>query len=131
MRILDAPSAGPARRGRGIVGQVARRVGLGSESFRKRFTTATGRSPGAWRIHRRIDTACTLLLGEGLTLGAIAADLGYPDVPTFAKQFRRVIGQPPAAWRRTRLDSATQATGRHAILHAGGRSDAAVRSAPA
>lgn len=102
--------------GRLSLAAVARRVGLGGESFRKRFAAATGQSPGAWRIRRRIDTACTRLLSEDLPLGAIAAELGYPDVPTFAKQFRRVIGQPPAAWRRARSGTAVQAAGRHAVL---------------
>ena len=110
--------------GRLSLAAVARRVGLGGEAFRKRFTAATGQSPGAWRIRRRIDRACTLLLSRELALGAIAADLGYPDVPTFAKQFRRVLGQPPAAWRRARLGAAAQPPGRHAILRAGRGDDA-------
>lgn len=83
----------------GLAG-VARRLGLGTESFRKRFAAATGQSPGAWRIRRRIDTACAHLLAGNAPLAEVAARLGYTDVPTFAKQFRRVTGQPPAAWRR-------------------------------
>lgn len=79
---------------------VARRLGLGTESFRKRFAAATGQSPGAWRIQRRIDAACAYLLAGNAPLSEVAASLGYVDVPTFSKQFRRATGQPPAAWRR-------------------------------
>ena len=44
-----------------------------------------------------------LLAQPEATLGAVADQLGYPDQPTFAKQFRAVTGTTPGAWRR-RLD---------------------------
>lgn len=91
--------------GRLTVAAVAQRVGLGFESFRKRFTAATGASPNAWRISRRIDAACARLLVGDRSVAEVARDLGYADVPTFSKQFRRVTGLPPAAWRRAQCRS--------------------------
>lgn len=91
-------AADPA--GRLGIAQVAQRVGLGFEVFRKRFAAATGESPNAWRIRRRIDAACARLLVAQQPLAVLARDLGYADLPTFAKQFRAITGLPPAAWRR-------------------------------
>jgi AraC family transcriptional regulator, arabinose operon regulatory protein len=81
--------------------EIARRMGLQPASFRARFGTAMGLSPQAWRIRQRIAQAQELLADPTLPLEQIADRLGYPDLPTFAKQFRSVAGLPPGRWRRT------------------------------
>jgi len=70
------------------------------ERFRKVFKERVGTPPGEYRIRRRIESACHLLVEERLTAKRVAYELGYPDEYTFSKQFRKFIGTSPDAFRR-------------------------------
>lgn len=74
-------------------------LGVGYDTLRRAFLAETGTTPGRWRQLRRIERAKELLV-EGGTLDAIAAAVGYCDRFFLARQFKQVVGQPPAAWRR-------------------------------
>jgi AraC-like DNA-binding protein/quercetin dioxygenase-like cupin family protein len=78
---------------------VAASLGVGYEAFRKMFCRYQGLPPKEYRIRRRIDTACHLLTVGRTSVKETAVRLGYPDAPSFVKQFRRVMGMPPAAFR--------------------------------
>lgn len=78
---------------------VAAALGMGGSAFRARFHACLGMSPRTWRIRRRVGRAQELLALPGAMLGHVAEQLGYPDLPTFAKQFRAVTGVTPGAWR--------------------------------
>ncbi|MBD3240225.1 MAG: helix-turn-helix domain-containing protein [Chitinivibrionales bacterium] len=80
---------------------VARELGVGYETFRKAFRRHQGLSPKEYRIRRRIDLARHLLMVEQAPVKEIAARLGYPDMPSFVKQFRRVAGVTPNRFRQT------------------------------
>ncbi len=80
--------------------QLAEELGIGYERFRKVFTEQLGMSPGEYRIRRRIDRARELIVQDGLSNKELAYALGYPDPFTFSKQFRRVVGESPAAFRK-------------------------------
>lgn len=79
--------------------ELAARLGFGYERFRKAFRAATGQSPGAYRIQRRIERARLLLLEPGMSVQRAAHELGYPDAFAFSAQFRRVVGTSPRAWQ--------------------------------
>lgn len=72
--------------------------GLSYERFRKDFRRRTGMPPHRYRIRRRIDRACALLR-SGLSVQAVAAELGYPSPFEFSAQFRAHLGMPPSRWR--------------------------------
>jgi AraC-like DNA-binding protein len=74
--------------------------GMSYERFRKVFRDRVGVAPGAYRIRRRIERACQLLSEERLSVKETAYALGYPDIYSFSRQFRQVMGTPPAAFRR-------------------------------
>ncbi len=78
---------------------VAAGLGIGYETFRKAFARLQGVAPKEYRIRRRIDSACHLLTLGKASVKQTAMQLGYPDVPSFVKQFRRVMGVPPAHFR--------------------------------
>lgn len=67
------------------------------ERFRKEFRRRTGLPPHRYRIRRRIDRACALLR-SGLSVQAVAAELGYPSPFEFSAQFRAHVGVPPSRW---------------------------------
>ncbi len=73
---------------------------LSYERLRKIFRERTGVSPGAYRIRRRMEEACRLIAAERLSVKETADLLGFPDVYNFSKQFKQVIGTPPARFRK-------------------------------
>ena len=79
---------------------VAAAVGRPYETFRKQFRGATGRSPAAFRLDRRIQAAQGLLRMTTMTHAAIAASLGFADENHFAKRFRARVGASPKEYRR-------------------------------
>jgi AraC-like DNA-binding protein len=42
------------------------------------------------------------LLETRATIAAIALDVGYDSEAAFTRAFKRLVGKPPAAWRRER-----------------------------
>ena len=83
--------------------EVAARLNMGYESFRKLFKKASGLSPSAYRTRRRMDHARLLLLSE-LTISEIALRTGYGDLYTFSKQFKKSVGMSPRAYRSLQLN---------------------------
>ncbi|TVR58565.1 MAG: AraC family transcriptional regulator [Spirochaetaceae bacterium] len=79
---------------------LARSLGVGYERFRKVFRRHVGLAPAEYRVHRRVDRARELIVQNKLTNREIADTLGYADQFTFSKQFKRVVGESPAAFRR-------------------------------
>ena len=54
-----------------------------------------------WRMQR---AACLLREGAA-TVATIAQEVGYDSEAAFARAFKRAVGTPPAAWRRTQRAS--------------------------
>lgn len=69
--------------------------------------TATGYSVGAWIRSGRIGEATSRLAHTDSTLDEIAAHVGWQDKTHFIRQFRKVHGVTPAAWRRQHAQSHT------------------------
>ncbi len=64
--------------------------------FRRLFKQRTGLSPGAWFIKQRINKACQLLKNDEFSITHISDLLGYADVFTFSKQFKKEMGVSPS-----------------------------------
>ena len=79
---------------------VAAEVGLGYESWRKRFQAETGVPPARYRAQRRVEAAAELLRRTSLSNREIAASLGFSDEHHFAKRFRAATGRTTGAFRR-------------------------------
>jgi AraC-like DNA-binding protein len=80
---------------------LAARLGLGYEHFRKAFRHHCGEAPKEYHIRRKIRRAQELLGAQPLSVGEVGERLGYPDLFTFSKQFRRVTGMTPSRYRKS------------------------------
>jgi AraC-like DNA-binding protein len=82
--------------------RIARSVGMGESTLRRRFKEATGISPHAYALQVRQARARTLLTETDLPLAAVAERLGYDNVYFFARQFKQLAGVSPGVYRRSR-----------------------------
>ena len=83
------------------VEELARYAHLSPRQFSRRFRTATGASPGAWLLRRRLDAALPLLESSDEPVEHVAARVGFPTPAAFRRHFARAYGVPPSAWRRS------------------------------
>ena len=72
---------------------------MSRRSFLRVFQSATGTSPLAWVIGRRINRACRLLRHTDRRITEIAFDVGFNDSNYFTRQFRKVTGFSPREYR--------------------------------
>ncbi len=59
----------------------------------------SGRSFSAILTEIRMQHACNMLKTEGINVEQIAEKAGYPSVEHFSRQFRKIFGMTPAAYR--------------------------------
>jgi len=81
---------------------VATQCGLSVSHFAHSFRRSFGIPPHRWLTHQRIQAVKALLLNSRLSLAEIAMECGFADQPALNRSFRRVVGQSPGAWRRSR-----------------------------
>lgn len=81
---------------------LAESLGISESTFRRGFRQGTGTSPHAFLLQRRAAEARRMLGETDLPLKTIAGRLGYRDVYFFSRQFRQLVGVPPATYRRSR-----------------------------
>jgi AraC-like DNA-binding protein len=79
-------------------------AGLDPIYFSKRFRKTVGLTFGLWSVRLRIEKSKLLLRMVDLSVTAIAANVGYDDLTTFARAFRRVEGIAPREYRRHLLN---------------------------
>jgi AraC family transcriptional regulator len=84
---------------------LARLVGLSASHFCRAFKCSFGISPRDYVLRRRIEVAQALMLTTPEPLSDIAASCGMCDQQHFTRSFRRIVGETPSSWRRTRRGS--------------------------
>ena len=78
---------------------LAARLGLSRYQLNRRFQGATGMTPHAFRLDRRIDRARSLLRA-GAVLSEVALELGFADQSHFQRAFKARVAMTPGAYRR-------------------------------
>ena len=84
------------------IDELGRRVGLSRSALHERFVQLVGVPPMQYLAQWRMQTAARMLLETRATVATIALDVGYDSEAAFARAFKRLVGKPPAAWRRGR-----------------------------
>jgi transcriptional regulator GlxA family with amidase domain len=99
--VLKAQEWVHMRDGRGVsLAAMATAAGLERRTLLRRFASATGMSPIEYCRAVRIARARELLEGGDTSQKQIAQSLGYKDVASFARVFRKAVGSAPGAYRK-------------------------------
>jgi AraC-like DNA-binding protein len=81
--------------------EMARETGMGRRTFLRRFREASGGTPMDTFQELRIAEACRLLRYSEASIESVAEATGFADRHHFSRVFKRRMGRPPAAWRRS------------------------------
>lgn len=99
--VLKAQEWVHMRDGRGAsLASMAAIAGLQRRTFLRRFANATNMTPLEYCRRVRIARARELLISGDTPQKAIAQSLGYGDVASFARVFRKATGSAPGAYRK-------------------------------
>lgn len=82
------------------VDELGQRVGLSRSALHERFVEMIGQPPMQYLANWRMQVAASLLRNTSVTIASVAQDVGYESEAAFTRAFKRLVGKPPAAWRR-------------------------------
>jgi transcriptional regulator GlxA family with amidase domain len=82
------------------VEEMARRSGLSSRTFKRRFTAATGHTPIGYVQRIRVERAKRLLETTATPVEEVSWAVGYEDPASFRRLFKRLTGVTPGDYRR-------------------------------
>lgn len=80
--------------------RLAAQAGMSRAPFTALFTRLVGETPPHYLTRWRIQTALQALRTPGSALGEVATAVGYPSTAAFTRIFKRMVGMPPAEYRR-------------------------------
>jgi AraC-like DNA-binding protein len=90
--------------------KLAREVGASRSALAERFARLAGQPPMQYLASWRMQLAtCLLAEGDAKVLG-VAAAVGYESESAFSRAFKRIVGVPPARWRRAGTTAPAAAT---------------------
>jgi len=75
-------------------------AGMSRSTFMRKFNQAVGSTPINYLLQIRITEACKLLRQSNMNISEIGYKVGFNDSNYFTRQFRKVIGMTPRAFRK-------------------------------
>jgi AraC-like DNA-binding protein len=91
-----------------LIGDLAAGVGLSSEYVARLFAQRYGMTLQRYLLLRRVELARHLLVSSDLLVSEIGRQVGMPDPQYFNKQFRRIAGKSPLAYRHQKARSSSR-----------------------
>ena len=79
--------------------ELAKACGLSVRAFERQFRAAYHSSPHDYVRQLRVRMSCSPLVFSKKSLAAVATEFGFSDQSHFTKEFRRVMGETPRAYR--------------------------------
>ncbi len=96
------------------IDELGRQVGLSRSALHERFVEMVEQPPMQYLTNWRMQCGARLLREGSATVATIAQEVGYDSEAAFARAFKRLVGQPPAAWRRAQRSSGAGMTATNA-----------------
>jgi AraC-like DNA-binding protein len=87
------------------VASLADELAMSRSAFAARFTELVDEPAMQYVTRWRMQVAVSALRNDGATVGELASRLGYRSEAAFARAFKRVIGVPPGAVKRSSAES--------------------------
>jgi AraC-like DNA-binding protein len=87
--------------------RLAREVGMSRSVLADRFVHYVREPPMHYLTRWRMQLATRLLERKGSGIAQVAEEVGYESEAAFNRAFKKVVGVPPGAWRRSRQISVT------------------------
>ncbi len=81
--------------------EIATQACLSKYHFCRMFKKHVGATPIQFMLNRRIDRAKVLLRRPEFTISSVAIRTGFCDLSEFNKQFKRITGITPSAYRKS------------------------------
>jgi len=81
------------------LGELARKASLSAGHFSRAFRNRHGIPPIRLQHELRMNAAKALLISSHIRISEIAKRVGYADVYSFSKMFRKIVGLAPRAYR--------------------------------
>ncbi|MEK1929717.1 MAG: transcriptional regulator FtrA [Pararhizobium sp.] len=81
------------------VDRMARETRMSVRTFLRRFSEATGQTPGDWLVTERVDEAKYLLRQGDASMETVALAVGFGSSHTLRHHFRQKIGVSPSKYR--------------------------------
>jgi AraC-like DNA-binding protein len=82
------------------IDELGREAGISRSALHQRFVQLIGEPPMQYLTNWRMQIASGLLRNTNATVATIALEVGYDSEAAFARAFKRLVGVPPATWRR-------------------------------
>jgi len=89
------------------IDELSKQVGLSRSALHERFVEFIGLPPVQYLTNWRMQLASRLLRDTQSSVASIALEVGYDSEPSFARAFKRLVGMPPATWRRAQARKAS------------------------
>jgi len=83
--------------------QLAKEVGLSRSSLAERFSHFVGRPPMQYLAEWRMQIAAGMLANGSDNVARIAEAVGYESEAAFSRAFKKLVGTPPATWRKGQM----------------------------
>jgi len=80
--------------------ELAKDAGLSRSALAERFVDLVGMPPMHYLANWRMQIAAGLL-SSGTNIANVAAETGYGSEAAFSRAFKKMVGMPPSAWRRS------------------------------
>ncbi len=84
--------------------RLARRLGVSARQLSEAVNRTTGRNVSQFLNERRIQAVCRALAESDAQITTIMLDAGFLTKSNFNREFRRVTGKTPTAWRKEQRD---------------------------
>ena len=83
---------------------LAKETGVSRSTLAERFTERVGQTPMQYLAHWRMQIAAQLLSDSNAKVAAVGLEVGYGSEAAFSRAFRKLVGVPPATWRKRLAD---------------------------